>query len=459
MVHQSNITYKINMQVNMHKRWQEPLCDESPKTFASMIGKHLDPTPTLQLGESGEADQASAPASSKAAVKPRTTALDEKDLNPAVLRTIIDTTGATKEEATAALLENNGDVNKTMASLELSKPKSSRPAVLETVTPVSAKEQSQIINKASSKGKGKGKGTKKRRRAADSTDSEEESSDKEEAGEENEEEQDEEEEKKEDSDKKTQERSAKKSGPKAKVEAKKGKGETKSKSAKSGGKNDTGEEEPVIEKKTKRAKKTEEPSPVVSAKPGKRKGKNAESEAPTKDADKKTGVEDEEGAPKTKKPRAAKAKSSKKADVAPAEKKKRDRKTKKDEVDESQEDEEGEDGEERPGETEKEKAIRERKAKYSRKSAAYHRARKSAMANGSSKEEALEKAKAAPVAALDPHTCYRYFHCNHAHKFSWWYDCELDFLFIRCQRPYTYGCPLSTYVHLIWGLQSHWVNT
>ena len=155
---------------------------ETPKRFASVCAK-LEPT--LVLGEeSREADQASAPPTSHQASAAPTSPkpdLDPKDLNPALIRMVMDT-GVSKDKAVAALLAYDGDTNKALASLESSMPKTDdrppvpdtvtpssaveqsmpktddRPPVLDTVTPLSAAEQSKVINKAAGKGKGKGRG-------------------------------------------------------------------------------------------------------------------------------------------------------------------------------------------------------------------------------------------------------------------------------------------------------------
>ena len=132
---------------------------ETPKRFASVCAK-LEPT--LVLGEeSREADQASAPPTSHQASAAPTSPkpdLDPKDLNPALIRMVMDT-GVSKDKAVAALLAYDGDTNKALASLESSMPKTDdRPPVPDTVTPLSAAEQSKVINKAAGKGKGKGRG-------------------------------------------------------------------------------------------------------------------------------------------------------------------------------------------------------------------------------------------------------------------------------------------------------------
>ena len=91
---------------------------EPPKRFATMRDSELGTT--LVLGESGNTDQASA-----APTSPKTE-LGPKELNPALIRMIMDT-GVSKDEATAALLANDGDANKAISSLEHAKAKLTDP--------------------------------------------------------------------------------------------------------------------------------------------------------------------------------------------------------------------------------------------------------------------------------------------------------------------------------------------
>ena len=113
---------------------------------------------------------------------------------------------------------------------------------------------------------------------------------------------------------------------------------------------------------------------------------------------------------KSKKPRAAKAKSkamsSKKAYPSTPK-----AKAKKEKASGSESTAPKEATKENQEETPEQKALKEKKAKYSRKSAAYHRAKKLALQNGSSEEDAVQKAKAALVAALDAHI----YICTHVH--------------------------------------------
>ena len=120
---------------------------EPPKRFASMKDSALGTT--LVLGETRDTDQASA------APAPPKTELGE--LNPALIRMIMDT-GVGKDEAIAALVANDGDADKAVASLEHAKAKVDRPAVLDTVEPMSATEQSKVIKKSSRKRQGQGQG-------------------------------------------------------------------------------------------------------------------------------------------------------------------------------------------------------------------------------------------------------------------------------------------------------------
>ena len=454
---------------------------EPPKRFASMKDSALGTT--LVLGETRDTDQASA------APAPPKTELGE--LNPALIRMIMDT-GVGKDEAIAALVANDGDADNAVASLEHAKAKVDRPAVLDTVEPMSATEQSKVIKKAAGKGKGKGKGKGRRgKKRADSEDSGTEEEDEEEGDAENEEDSDEKDTEPETT-RRPRKRCAAKGGRKDKAEkgkklktlketakvaktkrAKKVPEEKDMMEEKKGEKTIAGEmEEPEVDKTIGRAKrgrtkkmgegevliklekakarKTESaatPPEEKTAAKAKRTRKTKLGE-PTAEKEEKAEVEDEGSCDdeaktaKTKKPPAAKpkAKSSKKAYACTPKAK---AKVKKEKASGSGSAAPKEATEENQEETPEQKAAKERKAKYSRKSAAYHRAKKLALQNGSSEEDAVEKAKAALVAALDAHI----HSCTHIHSGIRHFPLSLSLAtYIACNIPHNPSYVERTYI-------------